>query len=425
MRMSRVAAKRSIFLGFLGTAAAACQTVPADAVETNVAALRSENGLTEINGLSGNGLSGNGLSGNGLSGNGLSGNGLSGNGLSLNGLSGNGLSSTSGLMTTDSGRTTVAYIVKCALASGDSLVKEDQYGVSYTFTGSIGLAPQWKDGSCDVASGCIESISACLMAHVNTAGVHIPIWLDAPMPAVGWGRAPNFPNQEGTFYGDIFQHDATGLAEAYGTGSGLDAFFCNGPGMASNVVPGRLGATQVGSPYINPSGLYRLCGGLSAGVGPLAAYTWSTTGDGLASATFGTPYYRHFNFPVTVWRTNIWEAEAAALSGGAVVTSCTACSGGKSVTSITPSARVTFTVQNNDVTSSRVVDVYYTAATSRAFTISVNGSAAQTVTIAATGGSGQLGLQKPSLPLNHGSNTLTFSGGSNATGPDLDWVAVE
>ena len=43
-----------------------------------------------------------------------------------------------------------------------------------------------------------------MMAHVNTAGIHVPLWLDASDPAIGWGvDRVNYPMQEGTFFGDI------------------------------------------------------------------------------------------------------------------------------------------------------------------------------------------------------------------------------
>ena len=121
----------------------------ASASETgeSVTELCSDNGLPSINGLS-----------------------------AMNGLSTmNGLSAMNGLMTTSPGRATVAYMVRCALAAGDSLVKKDQYNVSYTYPGSLGLAPQWKNGSCDTA--CQEILSACMMAHVNTTGKHVSLWL--------------------------------------------------------------------------------------------------------------------------------------------------------------------------------------------------------------------------------------------------------
>ena len=118
---------------------------------TTAAPLETDNGLLEINGLSGNGLSGNGLSGNGLSGNGLSGNGLSGNGLSGNGLimnalNGTGLTASTYLMNSASGRSTVTYLVRCALPASRSITKQDMTGASYTFTGQIGVAPDWEWG---------------------------------------------------------------------------------------------------------------------------------------------------------------------------------------------------------------------------------------------------------------------------------------
>lgn len=38
-------------------------------------------------------------------------------------------------MTTAAGRNTVSYLVRCALASSDSVTKQDQTGASYTFKG--------------------------------------------------------------------------------------------------------------------------------------------------------------------------------------------------------------------------------------------------------------------------------------------------
>src|SRR5665811_913145 len=43
----------------------------------------------------------------------------------------NGLKSVNGLMTTDTGRTEIAYLVHCALPAGTSIVKQDQNGISY------------------------------------------------------------------------------------------------------------------------------------------------------------------------------------------------------------------------------------------------------------------------------------------------------
>ena len=49
-----------------------------------------------------------------------------------------------------------------------------------------------------------------MLAHVNTAGVHIPLWLVSPNSAVGWGLDPGYPNEEATFFGNIFTTGAHG-----------------------------------------------------------------------------------------------------------------------------------------------------------------------------------------------------------------------
>jgi hypothetical protein len=199
-----------------------------DANSDTTEALSTENGLAMINGLS---------MVNGLA---------MVNGLSMvNGLAMvNGLSSTTGWMTTADGRSTVSYLVRCALAAGDTLVKQDQNGVSYTFNGAIGVAPQWKTGACD--STCQENISACLMAHVNTTGKHIALWLDGTSPAIGWGRNPSYPMQESAFFGNIFI-------------SPPQAYFCNGFDWDRGPAGGRIGANQKNSPYTNPFGTDELC----------------------------------------------------------------------------------------------------------------------------------------------------------------------
>jgi len=198
------------------------------AAETTDYALASANGLAMVNGLTAT----NGLAFT--------------NGLAMtNGLgSTNGLASTNGLMTTSDGRNTVSYLVRCALSASDTLVKQDQNGVSYTFHGAIGVAPQWKNGSCD--SGCQENVSACLMAHVNTSGKHVNLWLDGTSPAIGWGRNPSYPMQESAFFGNIFASPPT-------------PYFCNGFDWDRGPAAGRIGANQVNSPYKNPFGTNELC----------------------------------------------------------------------------------------------------------------------------------------------------------------------
>jgi hypothetical protein len=190
--------------------------------------LSTTNGLATVNGLSTH----NGLTSNGLN--------------TVNGLATvNGLSSTTGLMTTDAGRATVGYLVRCALAAGVTITKRDQNGTTYSYSGELGLAPQWQTGSCD--TDCQETISACMLAHINTAGVHIPLWVVAQDPSVGWSLSPAYPNQEGSFFGNIFLPGAHGVPS-----NQMAAYYCDGIAYNKDVVPGRIGANQVGAPYTDP-----------------------------------------------------------------------------------------------------------------------------------------------------------------------------
>ena len=179
-------------------------------------------------------------------------------------------------------------MVKCALASGDSLVKSDQYGTAYTFDGGLGVAPGWKTGACD--QNCQELISACLMAHVNTYGVHYPIWLDSAAPSVGWGLPPSNYKMEGTFFGNIM---STGNMN-HGSDVAPLGHYCEADDVLYGRVAGRIGDIndQGAAPYYNAY-LGRTC---STGNKCVA----HAGGDGFTSCTdsSGTA----FSNLLTVWR---------------------------------------------------------------------------------------------------------------------------
>ena len=184
--------------------------------------LATVNGLSMINGLSMT---------NGLS---------MINGLSMtNGLEGEGLLSGSDAMNTDAARTTMAYLVRCALPLGATITKQDAAGNPYTFYGAIGVAPSWQWGACD--SECQLQVTPCMLAHVNTSGVHIPLWVVGDNPLLGWGLSSLYPDEEGSFFGNIFV-------------SPPEAFYCDGKDFDVGVVPGRLGAGLGNAPYSNPFG---------------------------------------------------------------------------------------------------------------------------------------------------------------------------
>lgn len=250
---------------FVGCVGETGDEEPLDTIQLE--ALSSVNGLTSVNGLIGaNGLS----SVNGLT----SVNGLS----SVNGLTSvNGLSSANGLMTTGNGRTTVAYVVRCALPAGRTLYKKDQYGNTHKFAGQFGLGAEWEFGSC--GTSCQEAVSACIMAHINVSGIRVPLWFDSPNPKIGTGLSSTYPNQEGTFFGNLFVLGPDGKVPAY---------YCEGPGFAKGVVPGRIGG-PLQNPFRNPFGAGVLCSS------KCVAMPYPATGDTYKSC------YGYTN-PITVWR---------------------------------------------------------------------------------------------------------------------------
>jgi hypothetical protein len=111
-------------------------------------------------------------------------------------------------------------------------------GTTYKFSGEIGMAPEWETAAC--GKDCQEMVTACVLAHVNTSGEHIPLWLDSDSSAIGWGQSTSYPYQEGSFFGNIFVSPPTAL-------------YCNGKDFDKGLVPGRLGANTANAPYKNPS----------------------------------------------------------------------------------------------------------------------------------------------------------------------------
>src|SRR3569623_677122 len=141
-------------------------------VDTDIETSASDEALTSTNGLSLTGLSLNGMSLNGLSLNGTSLNGLSLNGLDL------GLATTqfASWFQTDpvNNAAQVSYIVKCAKPTGQTMTwKNPATGVSYTWPGELGLAPLWTNRAMTTTEQ--QVMSACMVAHANKFGVHVPI----------------------------------------------------------------------------------------------------------------------------------------------------------------------------------------------------------------------------------------------------------
>ena len=130
-----------------------------------------------------------------------------------------------------------------------------------------------------------------MLAHVNTAGIHVPIRIVSGNAAMGWGQNPTYPNQEGTFFGDIFYTNNIGQVDAYDR---------DGTGFDKDVVAGRIGLNQVGAPYRN---LYASKYCKQNYCVPSDAKT-DTVADGYKQCVMGTGSHTAWNHPVTVWRQN-------------------------------------------------------------------------------------------------------------------------
>jgi hypothetical protein len=140
-------------------------------------------------------IEGNGLSLNGLSLNGLSLNGLSLNGLSLNGLSTDAFKNWFNADPTQRNEI-MKHVVACGVPSGETRTYTSQ-GITYTWQGSLGLAPSWASGN---AATVVEQqvVSACMAAHANKFGIHVSISL---LGVNGAGNTIPYTSQELTDYG--------------------------------------------------------------------------------------------------------------------------------------------------------------------------------------------------------------------------------
>lgn len=97
-------------------------------------------------------------------------------------------------------RGTAEYLVECALPVGESITKTVG-GQVLTFEGLLGLAPQWRDGSCD--EDCQQWVSACLLARTNVSGQEVTLWIQSDHPAIGYG-IPEGLVHEASWYGNLF-----------------------------------------------------------------------------------------------------------------------------------------------------------------------------------------------------------------------------
>ncbi len=120
-----------------------------------------------------------------------------------------------------------------------------------------------------------------------------------------------------------------------------------------------------------------------------------------------------------------YEAESAAntLAGGAVVASCSTCSGGKKVGYVGSGGTLTFNGITAPSAGTYKVTVVYCSGNERPGQVSVNGGPPQSLSFPSTGSFNTTGTMTLSLQLNAGSNTIEF-GDPSAYAPDFDRIIV-
>ena len=123
-----------------------------------------------------------------------------------------------------------------------------------------------------------------------------------------------------------------------------------------------------------------------------------------------------------------YEAESSSntLAGGAVIQSCTSCSGGNNVGHIGNGGTLQFNNVQTKLPGPQVVTIYYINGDSsaRTATISVNGRAGISVIFPSTGSWSTVGSVKISAYLTARNNTILFSN-SSTWAPDIDRITAQ
>src|SRR6202012_707110 len=101
-------------------------------------------------------------------------------------------------------RDVLKYIVGCALPAGSEL-SISVAGTTYTYEGSLGIAPQWgqPNGHCD--QNCALSVSSCVLGRLNYLGEVVDISMRGASPlSTSQAEMTAYPHVDGVYYGNIF-----------------------------------------------------------------------------------------------------------------------------------------------------------------------------------------------------------------------------
>jgi hypothetical protein len=174
---------------------AACMGTPGE-VEEPVGSVQqaAQQGPHSCHGV----LTANALTANALTANALTPNALTANALTANALTANGLGD-------PNSRELLKYVVSCALTA-DEHIDVTVEGVTYSFDGQLGLAPEWgePDGHCGKA--CQGWVSACVLARVDFLGQPREISLRGQNQGleVTSSECSAYTQREATYYGNVF-----------------------------------------------------------------------------------------------------------------------------------------------------------------------------------------------------------------------------
>ncbi|MEV0386418.1 DUF4832 domain-containing protein [Nonomuraea sp. NPDC050643] len=157
------------------------------------------------------------------------------------------------------------------------------------------------------------------------------------------------------------------------------------------------------------------------GLSPATSYTYTVRARDAAgnSSAASSP------LTVTTTSTTTVEAEhpANTLSGGAVVASCSGCSGGSKVGYIGNGATLTINNVGTSSAGARTLTISYLSAVARTATVKVNNGTAATVGFPVTADWNTVGVRTVTVTLAAGDNTITIANPGDWA-PDIDKIAI-
>jgi hypothetical protein len=184
------------------------------------------------------------------------------NGDALHSLAGGALNgATTDLVDDEEGRSLLSYVVRCALANGDSAAFPRDGLPDLVYAGSLGFAKDWKAASLSETGR--RLMTGCLMGHVNAFETQVPISIrNAIVGDANLVEKLLYPSQELAVYGNYFTTPSE--RELYVCFGKAVAFALGANGGANGLVPGYLdlrvcsvseecGFNRVGACYRWPS----------------------------------------------------------------------------------------------------------------------------------------------------------------------------